>query len=79
MHRVMIHPATYENCRTAVHRAFEIFPQDIAGKKVVIKPNVLRTSKAEEHIVTNPALLQAVIKKVEELSPLTLVVATPCL
>ena len=74
MHRVMIHPATYENCRKAVDRAFELFPQDIAGKKVVIKPNVLRTSKAEEHIVTNPALLRAVIEKVEEYSPREIIV-----
>jgi uncharacterized protein (DUF362 family)/NAD-dependent dihydropyrimidine dehydrogenase PreA subunit len=70
----MIHPATYENCREAVDRAFELFPQKISGKKVVIKPNVLRTSKAEEHIVTNPALLRAVIEKVEELSPAEIVV-----
>jgi uncharacterized protein (DUF362 family)/NAD-dependent dihydropyrimidine dehydrogenase PreA subunit len=74
MHQVMIHPATYENCREAVDRAFELFPKIIAGKKVVIKPNVLRTSKAEEHIVTNPALLRAVIDKVEELSPLEIIV-----
>lgn len=74
MHQVMIHPATYADCRIAVDRAFELFPQNIAGKKVVIKPNVLRTSKAEEHIVTNPALLRAVIEKVEELSPTALVV-----
>lgn len=74
MRRVMIHPATYENCRVAVDRAFTLFPQDIAGKKVVIKPNVLRTSKAEEHIVTNPALLRAVIEKVEEMSPREIVV-----
>ncbi|MFH0785111.1 MAG: DUF362 domain-containing protein [Pseudomonadota bacterium] len=74
MHRVMIHPASYENCREAVERAFTLFPQNIAGKKVVIKPNVLRTSKAEEHIVTNPALLRAVIEKVEEMSPREIVV-----
>ncbi len=74
MHHVMIDPATYENCRKAVDRAFKLFPQDISGKKVVIKPNVLRKSKAEEHIVTNPALLKAVIEKVEEMSPAEIVV-----
>jgi uncharacterized protein (DUF362 family)/NAD-dependent dihydropyrimidine dehydrogenase PreA subunit len=74
MHRVMIHPASYENCRIAVDRAFALFPRDIAGKKVVIKPNVLRTSTAEEHIVTNPALLRAVIDKVEEMVPREIVV-----
>jgi uncharacterized protein (DUF362 family)/ferredoxin len=70
----MIHPATYDNCRESVDRAFELFPQDIAGKKVVIKPNVLRTSKAEEHIVTNPAMLLAVIEKVETMSPREIIV-----
>jgi uncharacterized protein (DUF362 family)/Pyruvate/2-oxoacid:ferredoxin oxidoreductase delta subunit len=74
MHRVMIHPATYESCRAAVDRAFELFPQEIARKKVVIKPNVLRSSTAEEHIVTHPCLLRAVVEKVEEMSPAALVV-----
>ncbi len=74
MHRVMIHPASYESCRVAVDRAFELFPQRIAGKKVVIKPNVLRSSTAEEHIVTHPSLLRAVVEKVEEMSPTALAV-----
>ncbi len=74
MHRVMIHAATYENCRQAVERAFELFPCGIAGRKVVIKPNVLRTSKADEHIVTHPAVLRAVIDTVETLAPAEIVV-----
>lgn len=74
MHRVMIHPATYENCREAVDHAFTLFPLDLKGKKVVIKPNVLRSSAAEEHIVTNPAVLRAVIDKVEEMSPAEIIV-----
>lgn len=74
MHRVMIHPATYQDCRQAIDRAFALFPQDIHGKKVLIKPNVLRKSTADEHIVTNPAILQAVIDKVESFSPAEIVV-----
>jgi len=74
MHRVMIQSASYESCRGAVDRAFEMFPQEIARKKVLIKPNVLRASTPEEHIVTNPALLRAVVDKVEELSPAEIVV-----
>lgn len=74
MHRVMIHPASYDSCRCAVDRAFEIFPQEIARKKVLIKPNVLRASTAEEHIVTHPSLLRAVVEKVEEMSPAEIVV-----
>lgn len=70
----MIHPASYENCRKAVDRAFALFPQKIARRKVVIKPNVLRSSNAEEHIVTHPSLLRAVVEKVEEMSPSAIVV-----
>jgi len=74
MHQVMIHPATYGNCRAAVERAFELFPLDVAGKTVLIKPNVLRTSTADEHIVTHPAVLRAVVALVEQLSPREIVV-----
>jgi uncharacterized protein (DUF362 family) len=74
MHQVMIHPATYDTCHKAVNRAFALFPLDMAGKKVVIKPNVLRMSTADEHIVTHPALLRAVVDRVESLSPQEIVV-----
>jgi len=70
----MIHSASYDSVRGAVDRAFEIFPQELAHKKVVIKPNVLRASSAEEHIVTNPSLLRAVVETVEEMSPAEIVV-----
>lgn len=74
MHRVMIQPAGYDTCRKAVDLAFELFPIRIAGKKVLIKPNVLRASRAEEHIVTNPKLLKAVVEKVEEMKPAEIIV-----
>lgn len=70
----MIHPATYKNCKEAVDHAFTLFPQQITGKKVLIKPNVLRASLAEDHIVTHPAILQAVVEKVEEQNPAEIVV-----
>ena len=74
MSKVMIHPATYENVRQAVDRAFEIFPLELQGKTVLIKPNVLRSSEAEEGIVTNPAVLRAVVEKVETMGPASIVV-----
>lgn len=74
MSKVMIHPASYENVRNAVDRAFELFPIKITGKKVLIKPNVLRSSEANEGIVTNPAVLRAVVEKVETLAPASLIV-----
>ncbi len=74
MSRVLIHPATYENVSPAVDRVFALFPLDIKGKKVLIKPNVLRSSGPDEGIVTNPAVLAAVVEKVESLNPAAIVV-----
>jgi uncharacterized protein (DUF362 family)/Pyruvate/2-oxoacid:ferredoxin oxidoreductase delta subunit len=74
MSKVMLHPATYEDVRPAIDRAFEIFPLRIQGKKVLIKPNVLRSSVASEHIVTNPAVLLAVVEKVEAMQPASIIV-----
>jgi uncharacterized protein (DUF362 family)/Pyruvate/2-oxoacid:ferredoxin oxidoreductase delta subunit len=74
MSKVMIQPSTYENVREAVDRAFELFPLDVKGKKVLIKPNVLRASEAKEGIVTNPAVLRAVVEKVESMKPASIVV-----
>lgn len=74
MSKVVIHPATYENVREAVDRAFELFPLELRGKKVLIKPNVLRASEASEGIVTHPSVLRAVVEKVETLKPATVVV-----
>jgi uncharacterized protein (DUF362 family)/Pyruvate/2-oxoacid:ferredoxin oxidoreductase delta subunit len=74
MTKVMIHPATYENVREAVDRAFAIFPLQLQGKKVLIKPNVLRSSEAREGIVTNPAVLRAVVEKVETMGPASIIV-----
>jgi uncharacterized protein (DUF362 family)/NAD-dependent dihydropyrimidine dehydrogenase PreA subunit len=74
MARVMIQPATYENVREAVDRAFELFPLEVRGKSVLIKPNVLRSSEAREGIVTHPAVLRAVVEKVESMGPASLVV-----
>jgi uncharacterized protein (DUF362 family)/NAD-dependent dihydropyrimidine dehydrogenase PreA subunit len=74
MSKVLIHPATYENIRPAIDRAFELFPMELRGKKVLIKPNVLRASEAKENIVTNPAVLRALVEKVETMAPASLVV-----
>lgn len=73
MQKVLIHPASYDNLDEAIDRVFEMFPLNISGKKVLLKPNVLRSSKAEEGIVTNPAVLKAVIKKVESYSPSSII------
>jgi len=74
MSKVMIHPATYERLGQAVDRAFELFPLGVRSKRVFIKPNVLRASGAGEGIVTHPAVLRAVVEKVEALGPASIVV-----
>ena len=58
----------------AVDRAFELFPLEFRAKKVLIKPNVLRASEAGEGIVTHPAVLRAVVEKVETMGPASIVV-----
>ena len=74
MSKVMIHPADYGNVREAVDRAFELFPLELQGKKVLIKPNVLRSSEANEGIVTNPAVLRAVVDKMETMKTASIIV-----
>ncbi len=74
MAEVLIHPATYETVGEAVDMAFDRFSQQLAGKKVLIKPNVLRTAAPSEGIVTHPAVLRAVVKRVEAEKPAEIVV-----
>ncbi|MBW2061931.1 MAG: DUF362 domain-containing protein [Deltaproteobacteria bacterium] len=74
MHRVMVRPASYENCREAVAHAFDLFPVQVKGKKVLVKPNALRASDPEQGIVTHPAVLRAVVEKLEELDPAEIIV-----
>jgi len=72
MSRVMIHTATYERLSDAVNKAFELFPLKLDGKRVL--PNVLRGSESKEAICTNPAVLRAVVDKVETMGPASIVV-----
>ena len=74
MSKVMIHPAVYENMTEAVDRAFDLFPLALRGKTVLIKPNVLRATEAKEGVVTHPAMLRAVVEKVEAMEPAALIV-----
>ncbi|MBF0482497.1 MAG: DUF362 domain-containing protein [Desulfovibrionaceae bacterium] len=67
MHKVMIHSADYQSCKAAVERAFELFALPVRGKKVLLKPNVLRAATPEEAVTTHPAVLTAVIQRLEEL------------
>lgn len=74
MSTVMIHPAAYDHIQPAVARAFALFPPNLKGKKILIKPNVLRGSAPEEGVVTHPAVLRAVVEQVEAMGPAEIVV-----
>jgi uncharacterized protein (DUF362 family)/NAD-dependent dihydropyrimidine dehydrogenase PreA subunit len=74
MSTVMVQAATYEDAKQAIDRAFEIFPLNLKDKKVLIKPNVLRASEVNEAIVTHPAVLHAVVKRVEAMQPASIIV-----
>ncbi|HOJ52444.1 MAG TPA: DUF362 domain-containing protein [Syntrophales bacterium] len=67
--RVLIREASYESVKEAVDQAFCLFSPDLRGKKVLIKPNVLRDARPEEAITTHPAVLKAVVEKVRSLQP----------
>jgi uncharacterized protein (DUF362 family)/NAD-dependent dihydropyrimidine dehydrogenase PreA subunit len=74
MPKVIIEPATYDNVRKAVDRIFKIFPLELSGRKVLIKPNVLRSSEPREGITTHPSVLRAVVDHVETYNPASIVV-----
>ena len=74
MQKVLIQPTSYEECLPAVKRAFELFPIPMRGKKVFIKPNVLRCAWPEECITTHPAILRAVVDCVEAEAPAEIIV-----
>jgi len=74
MPRVLIEPAGYDSCRPAVEKVLEQFPLDLSGKRILIKPNVLRSSKPDEGIVTHPAVVRAVVEAVEDRQPASIIV-----
>lgn len=74
MSTVAIMEAGYENCHQAIERIFHLFPLELEGKKVVIKPNALRSAGPKEGITTHPAVLKAVINEVVSRRPASLIV-----
>jgi uncharacterized protein (DUF362 family)/Pyruvate/2-oxoacid:ferredoxin oxidoreductase delta subunit len=67
MHKVLIEPADYQSCRPAVEKAFKTFSPNVRGRKVLVKPNVLRAARPEEAVTTHPAVLRAVVECLQDL------------
>ncbi len=74
MHKVLIQPATYQDCRPAVEAALAGFPQQVRGRKILVKPNVLRGGVPEEAITTHPAVLRAVVECLHDLGATDIIV-----
>jgi uncharacterized protein (DUF362 family)/NAD-dependent dihydropyrimidine dehydrogenase PreA subunit len=74
MHRVLIETADYADCRAAVARAFDLFPLKLSGRKILVKPNVLRAANPEEAITTHPAVIGAVVACLEQMDPAEIIV-----
>jgi uncharacterized protein (DUF362 family) len=74
MQKVMIRPASYHVCREAIDRAFELFPLNVKNQKVLVKPNAVMASDPDEAIVTHPAVIRAIVEKLESLDPSEIIV-----
>lgn len=74
MHRVLIQPADYQTCHEAMAPIFAAFPLEVRGRRVLLKPNVLRATRPEEAVTTHPAVLRAVIDHLLPLAPASIVV-----
>ena len=73
--KVLVIESSYESCADAVERAFAAFPLPIRGKNVIVKVNAIRACDPDQSaIVTHPALLKAVINRLEMLEPNRIIV-----
>ena len=72
---MLVIESSYESCAEAVACAFTTFPLKIKGKNVIVKVNALRACNPDrEAIVTHPALVKAVIDRLETLEPKRIIV-----
>lgn len=47
--------------KSIIEDVFVNFPQDVKGKKVLIKPNMLGPFEVERGVTTNPVLIEALV------------------
>lgn len=62
MSKVLVIEAEYESLRPALDRVFEEFPLDVAGKTVLLKPNMIGQYAPETHANTHPSLVRALVE-----------------
>jgi uncharacterized protein (DUF362 family)/NAD-dependent dihydropyrimidine dehydrogenase PreA subunit len=65
--RVLIRAAEYDGSMDkAVEEAFDYFKVDVAGKKVLVKPNLLSARAPDKGVTTHPSVVAAVVKSLEK-------------
>ncbi len=77
MNTVLVLDATYESLGPALERVFQEFPLELAGKRVLVKPNVLGPFAAERHVNTAPQVVRAVVGRLLEAGALVTVGDNP--
>lgn len=65
MSKVLVIDADYEAVEKALERVFETFPLDVAGKRVLLKPNILGPFTPESHVNTSPVLVRALVNRLK--------------
>ena len=65
MARVSIYESDYEHIEAAVERAFEAHGPPVAGRSVLLKPNILGAALPARHVNTHPSLVLAAIRALE--------------
>jgi uncharacterized protein (DUF362 family)/Pyruvate/2-oxoacid:ferredoxin oxidoreductase delta subunit len=65
MSKVLVLDSDYGSVGEAVGQVFDAFPLDVAGKNVLVKPNILGPFAPESHVNTSPALVIAVVERLQ--------------
>jgi uncharacterized protein (DUF362 family)/Pyruvate/2-oxoacid:ferredoxin oxidoreductase delta subunit len=63
--RVTIYETDYAGVADAVEHAFDAFPLRIAGKTVLVKPNILGAVEPDRHVCTHPSVVRATIDAIQ--------------
>lgn len=77
MAKVMVLDADYETLSGTLDRIFEEFPVDVSGKTVLLKPNILGPFRPESHVNTSPALIRALVERLQSAGALVTVADNP--
>ena len=63
--RVSIYETDYERIDEAVERALDAYAPPLAGRTVLVKPNILGAVEPDRHVNTHPSLVRAAVGAIE--------------